>query len=173
MAIDFKNIAYLKDGNARQQQVYAVLTAHQVLSKLQPYQPIVVGTIPIAIDIAESDIDIVLQATDLLALREVLTAYFGLYTAFEIQFIKEDVLLCNFEIDQIPVELFATPNASDQQNGYLHMLKEYEILQAKGEDFAEQVRKLKRQGIKTEPAFCQLLQLEGDPYEAILKYKLD
>ena len=44
------------------------------------------------------------------------------------------------------------------------MLAEARILALLGPDFAKRVRALKRQNIKTEPAFAQLLRLSGDPY---------
>lgn len=49
------------------------------------------------------------------------------------------------------------------------MLVEYKLLQQHGEDFRQQVVALKKAGIKTEPAFAKLLQLPGDPYEALLQ----
>jgi hypothetical protein len=41
-----------------------------------------------------------------------------------------------------------------------------------GERFKNEVIKLKKQGIKTEPAFASLLGLPGDPYGALLKFEL-
>lgn len=48
------------------------------------------------------------------------------------------------------------------------MIAEYKILQAKGEEFKQKIIELKKQGIKTEPAFGMLLGLEN-PYEELLK----
>jgi hypothetical protein len=49
------------------------------------------------------------------------------------------------------------------------MITEYRILLEKGEAFRSQIVELKRQGMKTEPAFALLLGLEGDPYLELLK----
>ena len=38
-----------------------------------------------------------------------------------------------------------------------------------GVRFRENVRKLKRRGVKTEPAIASLLQLAGDPYDSVLQ----
>jgi hypothetical protein len=52
------------------------------------------------------------------------------------------------------------------------MLIEHSLLTEKGEHFRQEIIKLKRQGLKTEPAFAKLLGLDGDPYKAILKLGL-
>ena len=43
-------------------------------------------------------------------------------------------------------------------------------MQKMGPAFKEQIRGLKRNGLKTEPAFAKLLGLNGDPYRAVLDY---
>jgi len=50
----------------------------------------------------------------------------------------------------------------------IDMIIEYRILLEKGEDFRKQLIELKRQGLKTEPAFALLLGLEGNPYTELL-----
>lgn len=45
-----------------QQKAYQVITDHAILEKLAQYNPILVGTIPINIDIEESDLDIICYA---------------------------------------------------------------------------------------------------------------
>ena len=56
---DWLNIDYLKRGNQRQQECFLVLTSLNVLGVLKKYSPILVGTIPIEIDVEDSDIDII------------------------------------------------------------------------------------------------------------------
>ena len=56
--------------------------------------------------------------------------------------------------------------------GYLHMVIEYKILLQKGESFRQQVIALKQSGLKTEPAFAQLLGLPGNPYTALLEFNI-
>ncbi len=55
---------------------------------------------------------------------------------------------------------------------YRHMIKEYEILKMYGEEFRKQIIQLKRQGLKTEPAFGVLLGLKNDPYIELLNYQI-
>ena len=42
------------------------------------------------------------------------------------------------------------------------------MLRFGGQQLREEIRALKRQGVKTEPAVAQLLGLPGDPYQAVL-----
>lgn len=55
-----------------------------------------------------------------------------------------------------------------EQYGYLHLVKEAEILTIMGNDFRNDIIELKCSGLKTEPAFAKLLKLQGDPYTALL-----
>lgn len=57
--MNFDNIEYLQNGNDRQRQAYSTLSDNQILPKLKRYDPILVGTIPINIDIENSDLDII------------------------------------------------------------------------------------------------------------------
>jgi hypothetical protein len=54
----FDTIGYLKLGNMRQIMAYNTLTNHNVIELLAGYTPLLVGTIPIGIDIKGSDLDI-------------------------------------------------------------------------------------------------------------------
>nr|WP_249665381.1 DUF4269 domain-containing protein [Mucilaginibacter sp. Bleaf8] len=58
---------------------------------------------------------------------------------------------------------------SQQQSAYRHLLIEHYLLQLHGESLRKQVISLKNQGYKTEPAFAMALNLEGDPYLALLQ----
>ena len=54
--MNFNNIDYLQHGNDRQRQVYSILANNKVLSKLKQFDPIIVGTIPIKIDIENHEL---------------------------------------------------------------------------------------------------------------------
>lgn len=174
MQMDFKNTDYLLYGTPMQQRVFSILTAHHLLAKLAPYHPIVAGTIPLGINIDGSDVDILLQAGDLTGLKQHLTTLFSQHAGFSIRIGKKNghaALICRFAIQGLPFELYATDVPTDRQPAYLHMVKEFEILKEKGPAFAGKIKSLKRKGIKTEPAFCLLLGIAGDPYQALLTYK--
>jgi hypothetical protein len=81
----FDDITYLAHGNNRQRQAYAVLTSHQILSKLKQFDPILVGTIPINIDIENSDLDIICCFTDKQAFLKSITDHFSNERSFTIR----------------------------------------------------------------------------------------
>ena len=172
MKIDFKNINYLKFGNSKQKEIYRIVKENNILEILNDYNPIIVGTFPININIDNSDVDIILQVKNFKYLVDLLKENFSKFNNFKLNSKDNNVLVCNFEIENYPFEIFAQNLDTEKQYGYLHMIKEYEILVEKDDFFAEKIRILKRNGIKTEPAFCELLNIKGDPYIELLNYKV-
>ncbi|GAB3929419.1 DUF4269 domain-containing protein [Mucilaginibacter myungsuensis] len=173
--MNFKDITYLSQGSAEQQRIYKLLVQTDILESLKQYDPIVVGTFPLDIQVATSDIDILSQANDLEQLAQQMTDAFGKEDEFKINRVAAlagPAIVASFKIAGQEFELFGQDVPSDLQMGYLHMVKEYEILQKFGEKFKQQVIALKASGIKTEPAFCQLLDIDGDPYLNLLKYEV-
>ena len=172
--IDFRNLTYLKQGNVVQQRIGEVLEQYRIMETLKFFDPVLIGTFPIDIAIESSDLDIACCFEDREGFIQVVeTAFSSMqgYVLTEVIIATIPTVVVNFTIAEFPVELFAQSIGVDQQNGYRHMLIEYTILQSKDEVFRQDVIKLKESGIKTEPAFAQLLGLKGDPYEALLMYK--
>lgn len=174
--IDFTKIDYLKDGNERQKRAFEVLTKYNVFEKLSNFSPILAGTIPIGIDIDGSDLDIICEV-DLIFEEDFLDEIMfsklipleNMATVENIILNDEKCIVINFMLEEFPIEIFAQNKPTTQQNAYLHMIAEYKILQEKEEDFKQKIIELKKKGIKTEPAFGMLLNLEN-PYEDLLKF---
>lgn len=173
--IDFTKIDYLKNGNERQKRAYEVLTRYQIFEKLKNYSPILAGTIPIEIDIEESDLDIICEVDlnfeedflEEVSFKKIIPAETEV-TVENIMIENEKAIVMNFRLEEFSIEIFGQNRPVTKQNAYLHMIAEYKILQEKGENFKQKIIKLKKQGIKTEPAFGILLNLEN-PYEDLLK----
>jgi hypothetical protein len=170
-SIDFTTIDYLQTGTAKQQQLYTLLKQSRLLEILQMYEPLVVGTIPLGIEVEGSDVDVILYCTNFTDLISELERYYKHYDDFQLTLKSLTVLVCRFTIDSFPIEIYATCQPTYLQYGYLHMVKEYQILQIEGQEFKQQIIALKKAGYKTEPAFCHVLQLDGDPYQALLVYE--
>lgn len=169
--IDFTTVNYLKEGNERQKRAYEVLVKHKIFEKLSDYSPLLAGTIPIEIDIEGSDLDIICEVKDSAEFEKFLIQVFE---NFDVKIKKSDTdneefLVCNFELEEFPVEIFGQNKPVIEQNAYRHMIAEYKILEEKGKDFKQKIIELKKKGIKTEPAFGILLGLEN-PYEDLLKF---
>ncbi len=174
--IDFKNIEYLKSGNARQQKAYEELTALNIFDTLKKYNPLLTGTIPIDIDIPESDLDIICQCRNHSKFSILLKELYSKQLNFKIKSTYCNTIECTvatFDTNHFKIEIFGQDIPTNQQNAYLHMFMQYQILTSKGKVFRDEIRRLKRKGIKTEPAFASLLGLKGNPYEALLKFKIE
>ena len=172
--INFNSIDYLKYGNLKQQLAYDILTENHILKDLQEFDPVLVGTIPIDIDIENSDLDIICCWTNKNNFVQVLTRLFTDKTDFKINLNEElNCITANFTIGNFEIEIFGQNIPVRNQLGYRHMLIEYQLLVKHGSVFREKIIELKKQGFKTEPAFAFLLGLKGNPYEELLKYEND
>lgn len=173
--VNFKTLDYLKHGTTVQQKIYKLLHDHQIMKLLHAYNPVLIGTYPIDIAVDNSDLDIACFFQDNNKFTETIKESFGDFPQFSYHVkvkSKIQTVVASFLLEEFPVEIFGQNRPVEQQDGYRHMLKEYEILCDKGAIFKSNVLHLKRKGVKTEPAFAHLLQLEGDPYKAILDYQL-
>jgi hypothetical protein len=168
----FSGIKRLADVSKRGALAADILGRHRILECLAAYDPEVVGTLPLAIDTPESDIDILCNAPDLAAFSEFSDRVFGHFDGYSLHQRPAtkhvtSALIVRFDCDGLPVEIFATSCPTRTQFGFIHMLVEARILSVMGDEFAGQIREMKKAGIKTEPAFAKLLGLSGDPYVAL------
>lgn len=173
--IDFTKLDYLKWGNLKQRRAYQVLVQYQIFEKLASFSPLLVGTIPIEIDTEESDLDIICEVSDeesfleTIRLRQLIPDYCR-NTVKKTPSKGEQCIVVNFTLEEFPIEIFGQNKPSKDQRAYKHMLAEYMILKDKGEEFRQKIIALKKEGIKTEPAFGMLLNLDN-PYEDLLEFK--
>lgn len=174
--VDFSTIEYLKNGNQKQVLAYEILTRNNVLQRIAEFDPILVGTIPINIDIENSDLDIICYWKNKTDFKTKIQAVFGFEKEFRIQETQigdQETVIANFRIDPFEIEIFGQNIPTKNQNGYKHMVIENQILASKDENFRLKIIKLKQKGYKTEPAFGLLLGLKNDPYLELLHYKID
>jgi len=172
LVINFENILYLQQGSSVQQRAYTVLTSHNVFTILKSFEPILTGTIPIGVDIEDSDLDIACCWYDIRAFIDCVTENFSPHSGFSLREVilkGRPTVIANFRLDDFDIEIFGQNRPVKDQESFRHMMAEYALLQQHGETFRQQVIALKRSGMKTEPAFAQLLGLMGDPYLALLK----
>lgn len=168
----FQSIDYLQSGNEKQKRAYEVLKNHRVMEILAAFDPILVGTIPIQIDIETSDLDIICCYSNKETFVDLLRKSFGDQRKFDLRAPEEtDRVVCSFWLDDFELEIFGQPIPSKDQNGYRHMIIEHQLLCERGETFRQEIIALKKQGYKTEPAFGIALGLKGDPYRELLNFE--
>ncbi len=143
-----------------------VLKNTEILQKLHDYNPKVCGTLPLGISIADSDIDIVCEVTDFAVFKKKLQMHFQKYSGYKI--IDEGShISCQFRVQNILIEIYGENTPSEKQNAYVHMMVEAELLSYTGEWALPEITKLKTSGLKTEPAFVQFYEINGDPYKEL------
>lgn len=172
---NWRDITYLNGGDAVQQKVYAAIQSAAVLDKLKAFDPIVTGTYPIGIYLPASDIDIACEYDKKEQLIELLNNTFGPFTNFSIN-IKElrgiESIIARFEHSGFLFEIFGQAVPVEEQYSYRHMLIEHKLLESKDSAFRKKILKLKLQGLTTEEAFAELLEIEGNPYDELLKFDI-
>ncbi|MFS0780696.1 DUF4269 domain-containing protein [Bacillus sp. 1P06AnD] len=168
----FTSLDYLKNGTRKQQQAFECLQGLCIMENLVSYQPTLCGTIPLNIDIEDSDLDIIVEVNDLQEFSILVSQLYRHKPDFQLkkeQVRKTPAVTCSFAHKGFIIEIFAQNQPVTHQNAYRHMVIEHEILKEQP-DIRNKIIELKRQGLKTEPAFCLLLGLDGDPYEELLQY---
>jgi len=143
----------------------------QLFRDLEPFQPTLVGTYPLGLHVEGSDLDIVCGCEDLdafeRALRTTLSSL-GITDA-RIDRLAVPAVVAAFEIGDVAIEIFGQTVPVCAQRGFQHMVIEGQLLVLGGAGLHSRVRELKRGGMKTEPAFANVLGLAGDPYAALLE----
>ncbi|CAM3905233.1 MULTISPECIES: DUF4269 domain-containing protein [Bacillus cereus group] len=166
----FTSITYLQSGNEKQQKVYDVLNKLNIMEDLTLYSPVLCGTIPIRIDTIQSDLDIVMEVHNFDVFEQEMRSLYGSYKGFKIKKKKiktTESIKVNFEFEDFEFELFAQPKPVRNQNAYRHMIVEHMLLM-QHPHIREEILHLKENGLKTEPAFAQVLNIDGDPYEELI-----
>jgi hypothetical protein len=169
----WKDMRYLQAGNSRQQRAYAVLQELAIATVLRDFDPVLAGTIPLGIDLPESDLDIICEvpAARQELFEALLRQQYGQLAGFQLARASiggHESIVCNFQYAGSELELFGQGLPTRRQNAYRHLVVEQAILDAGGPEWRAAVVRLKRRGLKTEPAFALLLQLPGNPYDALL-----
>jgi hypothetical protein len=131
-----------------------------------------VGTVPIGINVAGSDLDIICEVQDFDRFELIVIDYFKDYHEFSVvrrQVEGNERIKINFTIEEWQIEIFGQSKPTTEQNGYIHMVIEDRMLSMYGDVFKDEIIRLKSEGLKTEPAFAKALKLLGDPYQRLLE----
>ena len=168
---NWKDISYLLRGNNRQQEAHHALQSLAAFDILEEFSPVLVGTIPLDIDVPDSDLDIICQAQDLAIFERLAVSAFGLEEDFRVENVSikgVSSVIANFNYGGFPIEIFGQPQPVAEQDAYRHMIIEARLLNMGGEKARQAIQQIKLSGLKTEPAFARYFQLEGNPYQQLL-----
>lgn len=161
----FYSLDYLSTGTMKQRAAYKLIRKYRLWKILHPFSPLLAGTIPLDIDIETSDLDILCCSQDFAAITY---EVFSHLTSAQIQVIhSQDRLVIRFELGAFPIEIYTEKQASEMQNGFVHMLVEARLLHLGGEALKQEIRTLKQEGYNTEHAFTHALNLKGDPFKVL------
>lgn len=145
-----------------------------VLERLSAFDPHVAGTPPLGLELATSDIDILCHcpAPDVFA-----TALWHGFSDAEGFAMRQWVgdgraIIAGFILHGWPFEIFGQVVPVSDQQGWRHFRVEQRLLALGGEELRGAVLKRRRAGMKTEPAFAVVLDLPGDPYQAMLELEM-
>ena len=146
------------------------LQASRILELLESFDPTIVGTLPLGLAVASSDIDIVCVARDPDAFANVVWNTFRHVEGFQLYRWRDDTrpTVVRFGFGGWPFELFADQRPVFEQRAWRHFDVERRLLDLDDGSLREAVLSLRAEGLKTEPAFAAALRLDGDPYLAML-----
>jgi hypothetical protein len=102
-------ISYLKQGTPRQQQAFETLTALGIFDFLRIYTPVLIGTIPLDVDVETSDLDIACYAPDLALFAREVTAIYGSQPHFRLrhkQVRGVPSVVASFDYDGFEIQFF-------------------------------------------------------------------
>jgi hypothetical protein len=149
----------------------AAIASSGVLEALHAFDPRIVGTLPLDLAVAGSDIDIVCQAADPDAAAEIIWPLYHDCRGFRLYRWTSATrpVVATFEWAAWRFEVFVDPRPLEQQPGWRHFEIERRLLALDDGRLRNAVRRERSRGAKTEPAFAAILALTDNPYESLLE----
>jgi hypothetical protein len=122
MDYDWRNIHYLREGGIKQELAYLALQGSGVWTLLREFKPVLAGTIPLRINIAGSDLDVLCEVPEAAQARfaALVQAHFGAYQGFWLAQRRiggHATTVAGFRYRNETIELFGQALPTDQQLG--------------------------------------------------------
>lgn len=171
--MDYFDITYLSSGSAIQRKGFHAITSLGILNSFKECTPVVVGTLPLDLFTEKSDIDVLCCFSNAEEFAE--KAFFALRMFDNFHIDRKEVggvdsVIVRLNYGDFDFEIVAQKTPVREQVAFRHMVAEWKILSQQDGAFRQKVLELKKGGVKTEPAFAELLGLKGDPYVELLRY---
>lgn len=152
--------------------LYAILIAHEVLEKLTAFDAVWVGSTALDVHLRGSDVDICCSAKgDLDGFAAALKDLFGAQPKFKLDhkaYRGQPSCIARFELSGQSFGVWGRDHPVEAHEFYRFFKVEERLLRFGGDELRAAVRELKEDGCSTEAAFAQVLELEGEPEEALL-----
>lgn len=168
----FINLEYKHSPTPMQSKALECLAKLNLFHDLKEFCPVFAGTIPLDIDIQGSDIDIICQVTDFARFQTRLRECFEAYQNFiitESYGSNSRHSISQFDAHTFRIEIYGEQKPVTEQNGFLHLVAEAKLLEIGGPSSKDEIRKIKNQGHKTEPAFAEFFKINGNAYTELVK----
>ena len=165
--MNWRDYSYLPFGTDRQRHAYALLEALALLDTLRPFDPALVSTTCLNLDVQGSDLDVICEVRSPSAFEKIVREAYAEYSRFHVDKREDDTRVARFDTPAFPVEIFAAPQPVERQYAWRHLGVMKRLLRL-APSLRPRVRDLKREGFATEAAFAALLDLPGNPYDALL-----
>lgn len=114
---NFLDIKYLESGNEIQKKLYYTLSNLKIINILLPFCPLVVGTIPIGVNIPDSDVDIICNVEKFAEFEIYIKENFSEEKGFFFKR-KKNVCLSGFEYSDFRFEIYGESKPTTEQNAY-------------------------------------------------------
>ncbi len=164
------DIAYLKMGSDRQQAAFLAVLELDLFSVLADYDPLLTGTLPLGLDLPDSDLDVICSVQDFAEFHAVMQAMYGWYDEFACESMQIDGMataVCSFRYNRFRIKISGQPQATREQAAYRRMAATARLLRMAGETALDDVRRLKAAGMATAQAVGAYFQLEGRAEETL------
>ncbi|HEV7457884.1 MAG TPA: DUF4269 domain-containing protein [Roseococcus sp.] len=147
----------------------AAVRASGILNVLREFDARLAGTPPLGLDLPGSDLDILCHAPDPLRFATILWHTWSGFPGFSLhQWTGAGrPVVARFHAHGWAFEVFGQALPVEEQMGWRHFIVERRLLDRGTPALREAVMARRRAGVKTEPAFAQVLGLEGDPYQSL------
>ena len=164
------DIAYLKMGSDRQQAAFLAVVELDLFSVLADYDPLLIGTLAIGLDLPDAGLDIICCVEDFEGFRAVMHAMYDMYDDFSCRLTGQDGVMtasCSFRYNLFHIEVTGQPIPTREQAAYQRMAATTRLLRLAGETAMQEVRRLRASGMKTNQAVAAYFCLEGNPEEKL------
>lgn len=151
--------------------VFRAIEDSNILRTFKIYNPFIVGDFPLGVQSKNSNVTILMYATELNELEVLLKSHYENHEDFE--FLRSfvdgfETLIINFNQDHTPFEIFAQNQPITYQKAYKKFQAIERILKIGGEIFKETVMGIRMDGTKTEEAIAESLDIQLDSNNELL-----